>query len=299
MGDFARRRYQLEDERPTITFAKYRDWYYEHISSTKRNQPREASMLRQLGAYFDPLELHTLERDQIMAWRTARAKAVAPGTVNREMEILKHLLGSAVPKYLATNPASGVKPLRVPEVEVRLLEPEEERRLLLAATPEQMAIIICALDTLARLSSVAGLKRAQDHGTYITNLNPKVTGYKVPVSTRLRLALDALPADSVFCFQGVQGGNPAARATRVSLQFLALCQKVDIPTGRKDGGLSFHCLRHTGASRMLARGVDIETVRQIGGWTNLTVLRKYLHPTDEARRWAVESIGSLPSVNRA
>jgi hypothetical protein len=36
--------------------------------------------------------------------------------------------------------------------------------------------------------------RAQDHGTYITVLNPKAgTGYKVPVSKRLRVALDALP----------------------------------------------------------------------------------------------------------
>jgi len=42
---------------------------------------------------------------------------------------------------------------------------------------------------------------------------------------------------------------------------------------------------------MLAAGVDIETVRRIGGWANYSELQKYLHPTDEASVSAVESVG--------
>ena len=43
---------------------------------------------------------------------------------------------------------------------------------------------------------------------------------------------------------------------------------------------------------MLEAGVDIETVRRIGGWTNYKQLQKYLHPTDNAIRAAVETIGN-------
>jgi integrase len=53
----------------------------------------------------------------------------------------------------------------------------------------------------------------------------------------------------------------------------------------------FHCLRHTGASRMLAAGVDVKTVMEIGGWKNLAVMQRYLHPTDERKREAVNAIG--------
>ena len=62
---------------------------------------------------------------------------------------------------------------------------------------------------------------------------------------------------------------------------------------RRSGGVTFHCLRHTGASRMLVEGgVDLETVRQIGGWSSYRMLQRYVHPTDAARRAAVEAIGN-------
>ncbi len=71
------------------------------------------------------------------------------------------------------------------------------------------------------------------------------------------------------------------------------CEAVRIPVGRNKGGVSFHVLRHTGASRMLAAGVDVKTVADIGGWTNLAVTNRYLHPTDQAKRRAVEAIGRV------
>ncbi len=42
---------------------------------------------------------------------------------------------------------------------------------------------------------------------------------------------------------------------------------------------------------MLDAGVDIETVRRIGGWANYKELQKYLHPTNSASRSAVEAVG--------
>lgn len=293
MGDLARARYQFVTDRATTTFAKHRAWYAQHISPTKRNLSREVSMLGQLGRYFDEAALHQIAARDILEWRTSRAREVAPATVNRELALLKHLLGSAIPEYLERNPAAGVKQLRVPEQDVRLLEPDEETRLLAIASPLEQAIVICALDTLQRLSNVAGLKRAQDHGTYITVLNPKVKGYKVPVSQRLRLALDALPKGGELYFPSL---HPDPRNKTIRL-FQDLLVRAKLPTGRKTGGLSFHCLRHTGASRMLARGVDIKTVQLLGGWQNLDVLQKYLHPTDAQKVAAVEAVSRERGVN--
>lgn len=293
MGDLARDRHTLPKDRPTVTFAKFRAWYLEHISPTKRNLSRERSMLRQLGAYFDDDPLHAIGHGRVVEWRSARAKEVAPGTVNRELALVKHVFTLAIREgYLEANPAKGIAQLRVPEQEVRLLEPAEELRLLAVCTPEERAIVICALDTLQRQGTVVGLKRAQDHGTYLTVLNPKVKGYKVPVSQRLRKALDALPEEGPFYFPSVQGANDQVRRNHTIRLFADLLERAGLPRYRKAGGLSFHCLRHTGASRMLARGVDIKTVQQLGGWQNLNVLQKYLHPTDEQKRAAVEAISA-------
>ena len=299
MADLARERYQLPTARPRITFASYRAWYVTHITSQKRGQRAERSLLRQLGQYFDDRYLDAITREDIFEWRTQRgeervgARRRAPGSVRRELGLLKHLLGTATPKYLAANPAAGITPPRSPNQEPRILSRDEEARLLAQATGHERALIVCALDTLQRLTNVIMLQREQDHETYITVLEPKTgTSYKVPVSVRLRQALDALPPDGPAYFPAWATRPPTTRTNVVRVAFETLCRAADIPVGRRDGGLTFHCLRHTGASRMLEAGVDIETVRRIGGWANYTQLQKYLHPTDEASRAAVESIGN-------
>jgi integrase len=72
--------------------------------------------------------------------------------------------------------------------------------------------------------------------------------------------------------------------------FEDLCDRAKVTTGREAGGVTFHSLRHTGASRMLANGVDVKTVMLVGGWKNLKVLERYLNPTDDAKRAAVNAI---------
>lgn len=298
MGDLARERHDLPVNRPIITFAEFRAWYFEHVGAAKRGKSKERYLLRALGYYFDPVKLHSLEPRDIIEWRTARAKEAAPGTVNRELGLLKSVLRSAMPRYLERNPAAGVQRLPVPERVVRLLAPAEERTLLSICDQESRALIICALDTLQRLSTVVNMKRAYDHGAYLSVPNSKTSYYEVPISTRLRAALDALPKAGPFFFPGAQRSTVDVQRVTISRWFTDLLRAAKIPAGRKADGLTFHSLRHTGASRMLAAGVDIKTVQQLGGWKNLRVLERYLHPTDAQRREAVETIGRASGVNR-
>lgn len=291
MGDLARHRHRLPIDKPHITFRDYRAWYYANVSIHKRSKNGESSLLSMLGIHFDSLDLAAIDIEEGREWRTWRARMVAPASVNRELAVLKHLLATAVPKYLDQNPLKALAKLRVPEREPRLLEPDEEIRLLAVLDPQDTALVLCALDTLQRLTSVLELRRAQDHGEYLTFLNTKTKGGKVPVSTRLRKALDALPKDGPAYFPRYQVSTAHVRRNLVMRMFRDACVQAGIQVGRKAGGLTFHGLRHTGASRMLERGASIETVRRIGGWANLTTLQRYLHPTDEASTKAVESIG--------
>lgn len=51
-----------------------------------------------------------------------------------------------------------------------------------------------------------------------------------------------------------------------------------------------HMLRRSWASRLIERGADINTVRELGGWSNLEVLLHYLRASDESKRLAIERI---------
>jgi integrase len=287
MGDLARARFQLPTDRPACSFSKHREWYATHVSTQKRGTRRELSMLKQLGGFFDGKDLTAIDKQLAIEWRTARLKEVSASTVRREEALLKHLLTTAVPKYLEHNPLAGFSRLRVPTCDTRILSTSEEDALIAALrTVEDRALIIGALDTLLRLRNLAELRRSQDHGTYLFS-DTKVDAVKIPISTRFRQALDRLSETGALYFPTY---GPAAN-TVAQRMFLEACRRAEIPTSRKKGGVSFHCLRHTGASRMLAAGTDVKTVMLIGGWKNLKVMDRYLHPGDAAAKRAVESIG--------
>lgn len=316
MGDLARARHQIPVTRAAITFAEFRAWYETHFSAKKGGYTRERSMLRQLGYYFDDRFLHTLTREDLIEWRTARSEEVRPRTVNREIAVLSHLLAQAVPKYLEANPATRLPTLHARETRIRILSHDEEVRLLTRCDPEEKAAVLCGLDTLQRLRAVATLRWDAIGPGAIEFLNLKTLGrLSVPLSHRLRRALATLARDRdpavPWVFRslhattppGPRGGRPRTpeseegelAASRLDERLRARLAQAKIPVGRDSGGISFHSLRHTGATRMLRAGVDPKTVMRIGGWASLKMLEKYLHTDDDHLRRAVNVIGQRES----
>lgn len=286
--------------KPAAAIISYRDWatwYETHHAQHHRGAVRELSMLTRIAQYFDRYaSLADIDAHGIREWMTMRAKQVAKSTVNRELDVLKVVLKMAVPKYLAVNPASEVRRFRLAESEPRVLTREEEARLLSHADAYDRAWLITALDTLLRLSSVVQLQWAQvklDQGV-IVPLNAKVSLDAVPISTRLDLALRALPRPSAYVFapfhRAPRGGATAA-VNQAIRQFDRLCALAHVPHGRRVGGITFHCLRHTGATRALQSGHSVRTVMKLGGWKDERTVMRYVHAADSDVRNAAESIG--------
>lgn len=287
---YATRMGELASGKPKLiarTFEEHRLWYAEHVSAHKRSGEHETSALVRLGRFFDTYDLTAIDHALVREWRTQRLTSAQPVTVNREEWTLRHVLATAIPKYLQHHPLKGLRSLRTQRKDVRIVTPDEEARILNSAPNQEIyTLILCALDTLLRLSNVRNLTRAQDHGDYLFS-DTKVDIVRIPISARLRKALDARPKKGPFYFPSFAGRwNHHAEE-----MFIATCKKAKVKTGRAKGGVSFHCLRHTGASRMLAAGIDVKTVMEIGGWKNLKVMERYLHPTEARKVEAVNSIG--------
>ena len=56
--------------------------------------------------------------------------------------------------------------------------------------------------------------------------------------------------------------------------------------------VTFHCLRHTAASLMVAEGVPLFDVAKILGHSTLAVTMRYAHFAPEAGRAAVDRLGT-------
>lgn len=283
--------YQLPGHRATRTVREHLAWYRTHLTAHKRGRVRETEILATLEDAFGSRAIDALTKADVQEWMTSRRAEVSPATVNRELDVLKHVLVSAVPTYLPVSPIAGLRRLRGPKTEPRLLARDEETRLLKVLDPPDQAIITMALDTLMRLSDIVNLKRAQDHGSYLTVLDPKVDQYRVPVSRRLRKALDKLPTAGAYYFPHRRRAvDPAGYRNSIKSMLQRACKKANIPYGR-GVGLTFHALRHTGATRMLEAGVDLRTVQELGGWSSLRQLTRYTHPSEAAKKAAVERVG--------
>lgn len=55
-------------------------------------------------------------------------------------------------------------------------------------------------------------------------------------------------------------------------------------------GYTWHCNRHTFASRLVMRGVDLYTFQRLGGWRTPKMVQRYAHLAPEHLREAVERL---------
>ena len=62
-------------------------------------------------------------------------------------------------------------------------------------------------------------------------------------------------------------------------------------------GITFHCLRHTFATRLIEGGADVKTVSQLLGHTKTDItLNRYVHSTDDSKRNAINCLNKAISV---
>jgi integrase len=280
MGDMARSRHGIPVTTERATFATFAAWYLKHVTPEKRTAAREASAIKRLVSVLGRRPLDSISHETAVEYRTVRRKSVKAATVNREVDVLKSMLTAAVPRYLPANPLAGLKRLRARSAPPRLLTREEEARLLAVVPPADAALLICALDTCLRLTDVVNLRRDQDRKTTLVIPDPKAEPYKVPVSSRLRAALDALPkSKSGYYFaQHHQGEGARASQNSAIRMFQLACKAAKVPHGRPSG-VTFHCLRHTAATRALDAGATLRELMELGGWRDLKSVLRYTRAT--------------------
>lgn len=292
MNDLARKAHQLPATH-TEPFDQFVGWYRTHVLPSRRGKDREEYALTLLEAFFGKDDLMSVTPDRVREYTTERLKTVAPGTVNREVGVLKSVMRAAVPKYFPVSPIKGLKWLRVVPRPKRLLLPDEESKLLASMTrPEDRAFYLVALDSLMRLSNVIDLRRDEDKGDHFALRDSKTGPYIAIISSRVRTALDALPKAGPYYFPHRRTGKtPAQRRSAVRVWLRRACERAGIPYGRTAQGMTFHTgTRATGATRMLQAGHDVRTVQEVGNWRDVRSMAGYLG-TDRGRmRNAVESI---------
>ena len=278
------------------TLADFAKDYLSYVRDTvkKRSWKRDELCLKHLKDFYKGRKLSDIKPQDVDDYKASRLDEVAPATVNRELEVLRHLfhLADRWNKYFGKNPVSRAGLLPLNNRKERILSLDEEKRLLSACDTYMRNIIITALYTGMRKGEAISLKWENvdlDNGIITidqTNAKSK-KARRIPINTvvrRLLLEQRLKSAGSEYVFLSSKGA-PYMRQDSLNRAFMLALSKAEI------NGLRFHDLRHTAATRMIEGGHSIVAVKEILGHASLDMTMRYAHP-NESLRTALEGLSA-------
>jgi site-specific recombinase XerD len=97
-----------------------------------------------------------------------------------------------------------------------------------------------------------------------------------------------VPTTSRRLFVSARGGHPIHNRA-----IAKMVRSVIRKAGLQGRGISAHKLRHTFATQLIRRGVDVRTVQELLGHSDLQTTAKYLHSDMRAKMVAVEKLAGI------
>lgn len=312
-----------KDKTKSRTLGKFIEQHYAPWVTVERKTGLET--LKRLNANFSELmnlSLEELSPLLVEKWNAEqRKRGKAPATINRDVVALKAVLSKAVDwGWLETSPLIKLKPLRTDDrAKVRYLNEDEEKRLL-DALEARDRLIISRRTSGNRWRAKRGhpLLPRLDGEVYPDYLTPMVL---LAMHTGLRrgelFSLSWEHVDLNKATVTVAGDKAKSGKTRhIPLNSTALYALKARKKQRPEHGLVFpskdgnqmnnvrkawanllkdsdinnfrwHDLRHHFASRLVMAGVDLNTVRELLGHSELTTTLRYAHLAPEHKAEAV------------
>jgi integrase len=272
-----------------ITFRELGIKYMEYAKGNKRSWLRDEQMLGSLTSFLgSERQVREISVPDIEGFKLHRKKEVSGATVNRELALLKRMFNLAIDwdLYLGSNPVRKVKFFQEINLGFRTLTGEEEKNLLAKATPYIQDIVVFALNTGLRIGEILSLTwdRVDMEKELLSVFAEKTHKIRpVPINTESRRVLDfwALGRKNEFVFYNLETGKPFVD---LDAGLALACRKAGIE------GITWHKLRHTFASRLVNRGVDIVTVQQLLGHTTVVTTMRYTHTNLDSKRSAVAKL---------
>lgn len=293
-----------EQFRIKVTFDTLCDDALEHSRATNDDKVTYDLELKidRLRPIFGSRDASTITKQEILRWLTAESekREWKASTRNRWQAAFSLVYRVAIEnEKIDKNPAAGIRRKTENNARVRFLSNEEDVRLRAAilkrfpAFPEFIHQLDLSLHTGMRSAEQFGLKWNQ------VDLERKIlTLPKTKNGTTRHIPLNsvAIAALSELKTKGSKGHVfPSARIEGEGLQgsrgwFTTALKDADITA------YSWHCNRHTFASRLVMAGVDIRTVGELLGHKSLSMTMRYSHLAPAHNAAAVDRLVSVPEI---
>lgn len=297
----------------------YRAWCFAH---KKRASESVERLLVKFRAFHDvALEDFTLL--EVERWRVGRLKdGIAPATVNRDLAELKAMFTRAVEwGYLKVHPLRHLKMMKADNARIRHLSDDEEERLrrALLARDERIKqgrvranewrsqrgyqalldlsnsgfadhmtpMVLLSLNTGLRKGEIFTLRWSD------VNISASTLTVRADKSKSGKRRHVPLNREAVSVLEAWRAQNPSDELvfpSPVTGEVLNNVQKAwsAVLSDAEVEDFHWHDLRHTFASKLAMRGVDLNTIRDLLGHADIKMTLRYAHLAPEHAQTAVE-----------
>lgn len=288
---------------------------YSEESHTPQHHHQFEIKLQIIGEHFNELPAEGITSEDILAWLLEQSdeRGWTPATRNRYRDAFSLVFRKAVENHVvAVNPATLVKAKPEHNERVRFLSAAEETKLVSALQKDwaqHVPAFLVSIHTGMRAGEQFQLKwRDVSFERRLISL-PKTKSGKarhIPlnavacgaVQQRKQAQQDHAAkrkekgqehSDQVYVFR--DGGRDPQHNYRRWFNDALIEAKI------KD--YSWHCNRHTFASRLVMAGVDLRTVAELMGHSSIQMTMRYAHLAPQHNRAAVDRLVSLSEPRQA
>ncbi|MBI4693129.1 MAG: site-specific integrase [Gammaproteobacteria bacterium] len=254
--------------------------YTEEVSPNKRGGKEEVIRLNAMRRHrMCQLSMANLTSKAVAEYRDERQKTCGPNTIIRDLAMLSSAINHARKEWgvMVVNPVALVRKPATPQGRDRVLDDEEETRLVAALAPQgrrniyMRPLAIVALESAMRRGELLAL-RWQDVDLHrrvaFLPLTKNGRARTVPLSLRAIAILEAMPRSI---------GGQVFPITSAAME--AAFKKATKRAGLH--GLHFHDLRHTATTRLATKLDNVLELSAVTGHTDLRMLKRYYHPKAE------------------
>ena len=276
----------LQEQDRTVAELMARDLTERSAFKAPKSYERDQQALKHLLPIFGDKCLGEITPKLLAAYKAQRrTEGAAPATTKKELQVVRHAFNLAEREWewCRANPMRKVSMEPVHNEIDRWLTVEEEARLLAGAPAWLREIIVFALNTGMRQGEILSLQWPDvdfTRGTLVVMKSKNRERRTLPLNNTV-FALFA--GKQAAC--GQHDGLVFTTSTRTPLKARSVVRTFS--NARNRAGIQdfrFHDLRHTFATRLAQKGVDLYKVQRLLGHKTGLMTQRYAHHSPESLR---------------